>query len=408
MTTKPAAEAPTSEVGASAPYRRFDRYTMVSLYAIMPLAPLMSVFLLAGADAYSWHTAAHLVLICVAATICAFVVRAAILNSLDSRPWPRPLLGGFMVVCLLSAGFGAFAAPPWPEPGIDVPSGLVLISLLVLAFGFSPALPWRRSPWVALAVAVPTTLSWIALHPGESGSGRWVPVLISSGLVSLGLLLSGSLTSWMLRQMREQAELTVVRSELAVAEERLRFSRDLHDIFGRTLTAVAVKADLAAELATAGQVERATSEMREVHDLADEGLREVRDVVAGYRAVDLSAELKGARAMLSAAGIQVRLIGDAAGIGPRAAEALAWAVREGATNVIHHSDASRCTITLATSDGAATVTITNDGVTGHAPRPGGGGLEGLSGRLRSLGGSVETSKDRGHFTLTVLVPEETA
>lgn len=408
MAAGPVDEAPTREVGASAPYLKFDRYTMVTLYLVTPLAPLMSAILLSNARAYTWLTIAHAVAIVVAAVLCALVLRASVRHGLDGRPWPRPVVAAFVLACLAAAGTGMLAAPPEGNAGLDIPASLVLVSLLTMAFGFSPAMPWRRTMLFGALISVATTLAWLVLHPGDVGNGRWFPVLFASLLVSWGLLLSGAMTTWMLRQMREQAELTVVRSELAVAEERLRFSRDLHDIFGRTLTAVAVKSDLAAELASAGHVERATAEMREVHDLADEGLREVREVVAGYRAVDLSAELKGARAMLTAAGIQVRLIGDAEGIGPRAAEALAWAVREGATNIVHHSDARRASITLATGDGAATVRITNDGVTPRPPRPGGGGIEGLRGRFRALGGSVDAALEGDTFTLTARVPEENA
>lgn len=408
MTRSPAVEAPANEAGASSPYRKFDTYTMVSLYVVPVMALPLSGILLTEASAYSWWTWAHLAALAVAAVSCAWVLRSAVRNRFQGTPWPRAAVAVFVASCLLAAGFGAFAAPPGGDSGLDIPSSLLLLSLVVLGFGFAPAMRWGHVAWCASAIAAATVLTWLLQHPGTLATGRWFPALFSSWLVTYGILMSGALASWTLKLMREQAELTVVRSELAVAEERLRFSRDLHDIFGRTLTAVAVKADLAAELATAGQVERATSEMREVHDLADEGLREVRDVVAGYRAVDLGAELKGARAMLSAAGIRVRLIGDGEGIGPRAAEALAWTVREGATNVVHHSDARNCTITLTTDDGAAQVRITNDGVTRSTPRPGGGGLDGLRGRLRRLDGTVETSLERDTFTLTVRVPEESA
>lgn len=407
MNRQPVPEASTPQVGASSPYQKFDRYTMVTLYAVTPLAPLTSAMLLSNATAYTWATAAHVVAILATTVLCVLVLRHAVRPDDARRPWPRTLVAAFVAAGLAAAGFGALAAPPTGDSGIDVPTALVLVSLTTLAFGFSPAIAWRRTFWCAVAVAAPTTAAWLWLHPGLFSTGRWVPTTISALLVTFGILMSGAMAAWTLRLMREQAELTVVRSELAVAEERLRFSRDLHDIFGRTLTAVAVKSDLAAELATAGQVERATSEMREVHELADQGLREVREVVAGYRAVDLGAELKGARSMLSAAGIRVRLIGDAEGIGTGAAEALAWAVREGATNVVHHSDARNCTIALTADDGAATVTVTNDGVTRTTPRPGGGGLDGLRVRLGRLGGTVETSRDRDTFTLSARVPEET-
>lgn len=404
MTTGRRDEAPVP-AGASSPYARFDRYTRWTLYSVLPLAPLASLLLLARADPNPSLAAAHGVAIVLAAGLCIPVLR----DVIGARPARRlAAVAPFATACATAAVLGALAAPPAPVAGIDVPTGLVLVATGTFAFGFSPAVPWRRVGWLALGVAAPPTLAWLLLHPGMFGTGRWFPVAFSSYLAGVGILLSGALAAWTLRLMQEQLELTEVRSELAVAEERLRFSRDLHDIFGRTLTAVAVKSDLAAELADAGQVGRAALEMREVHALAEEGLREVRAVVAGYRAVDLDAELRGARAMLTSAGIRTRLIGDAAGIGPRAAEALAWAVREGTTNVVHHSEARECTITLSAGAGRAGVTIVNDGATPRPPRPGGGGLEGLRGRLERLGGTVGWAAQGNSFTLAADVPEETA
>src|SRR5690606_36238629 len=86
-------------------------------------------------------------------------------------------------------------------------------------------------------------------------------------------------------------------ARLAAAEERLRFSRDLHDTFGRTLSTVAVKAELAAELASRGK-DGAVEEMREVRRVAEEALKEMRELVAGIRSPELSVELEGARSLL--------------------------------------------------------------------------------------------------------------
>jgi len=268
-----------------------------------------------------------------------------------------------------------------------------------------------------MAIAVVTTLVWI-LHRGgfdsaEFASGRWFPLLFVSTITAVGLCWSVTLTVWMQRQMEEQAELAVVRAELAVAEERLRFSRDLHDIFGRTLTAVTVKSDLAAELAYLGRSDQAATQMREVHQLAEDALREVRDVVGGYRTVDLAAGLRGARAPLGAAGIRTRIIGGGTHRPAGIAEALAWVVREGATNVVHHSRAGSCTITVEPGTDAVVLTITNDGLLPHEAAPDvpggrvGSGLTGLRARLAPFDGTLETGTDRGRFTLTARIPMET-
>lgn len=414
-------EAARQEAGPSEPYRRFDRYTMLSLYGIAPLAPFVAALLLADASRWSWATGAYLLTLTAATVPCVFMLRAAVRRAFEGTRWPRALVGVFVTLSLTAAALGAFAAPPNAGgAGIDLPTACVLIALLTLGIGFAPAMSWRAVVLVAIAISVSTTLAWVLLHgrvdPNVLANGRWFPTLFSTTFIALGLLWSATMATWMLRQMREQAELTVVRSELAVAQERLRFSRDLHDVFGRTLTAVAVKADLAAELSGLGHAAQATAQMREVQQLADDALREVRGVVAGYRAVDLEAELKGARAMLTAAGIEARIIGDGTGIGAPVAEALAWVVREGVTNVVRHSDASRCTVSLVSGplvsgslvsgEQIVEVKIVNDGLRAAQPQPGGTGLAGLRDRLAPLGGTLTATGDGLLFTLSARVPWE--
>ena len=135
--------------------------------------------------------------------------------------------------------------------------------------------------------------------------------------------------------------------------------------------------------------------MLEVRQVAQDSLREVRDVVGGYRTADLDAELAGARSVLRSAGVECRVIGDGAHLPEPVQAALGWVVREATTNVIRHSDARTCTIGLDierlgdTADGGAA-----DGERrGARPAaPGGGRGSGLagwpSGWPASAGGST--------------------
>ena len=97
--------------------------------------------------------------------------------------------------------------------------------------------------------------------------------------------------------------------QLAVAEERLRFARDLHDVMGRNLSAIAVKGQLAGELVRRGRPEAADG-VADISRIAEESLREVRGVVGGYRTVDLAGELAGARSVLRAAGVACTVSGE--------------------------------------------------------------------------------------------------
>nr|WP_281360175.1 sensor histidine kinase [Isoptericola halotolerans] len=212
---------------------------------------------------------------------------------------------------------------------------------------------------------------------------------------------------WIVEVVRELEEASEVAGRLAVAEERLRISRDMHDVVGRALSAVAVKSDLAAALSRRGDA-RAADEMDEVRTLAQESLREVRGVVAGYRAADLATEFAGARAVLRAAGITVRAASDVPSLAATQQEALAWVVREAVTNVVRHSRATECRLELEVDDESAVLRVTNDGVA--APRGttaglgDGTGLAGLRERLAAVRGTLDTTLDGDRFTVTARVP----
>jgi two-component system sensor histidine kinase DesK len=267
----------------------------------------------------------------------------------------------------------------------------------------SPVLTMRD---LAIGTAVTTVV--VVLGRALGGVGGLVGLGIAVFVAVLFLAGSFRLTVWILFVVRELDASRDVHARLAVAEERLRFSRDLHDVVGRALSAVAVKSELAAELARRGD-ERAVDEMLQVRTLAHDSLREVRGVVAGYRAADLATELAGARSVLRAAGVEARVVGDVPDLATPQAEALAWVVREAVTNVVRHSHAAACALRLDQEEGATALRVTNDGVRA-VPRedaaggPGGSGLAGLRERLAAVGGTLAVRHDGDRFTLTARVP----
>jgi two-component system sensor histidine kinase DesK len=209
------------------------------------------------------------------------------------------------------------------------------------------------------------------------------------------------------RQIAAVAELRSAREELArlaVSEERLRFARDLHDLLGHNLSLITLKSELAGRLLPAAP-EEARAEVMDIEAVARQALREVREAVAGYRQPTLEEELSGAEEMLQAAGISCRIENEA-GLLPNAVDGvLAWAVREGTTNVIKHSRARRCNILLARDGGEIYAEITDDGrgkTNGEAP---GSGLPGLAERVATFAGLVEYgSPPEGGFRLRVSLP----
>jgi two-component system, NarL family, sensor histidine kinase DesK len=209
------------------------------------------------------------------------------------------------------------------------------------------------------------------------------------------------------RQVATVAELRSAREELArlaVNEERLRFARDLHDLLGHSLSLITLKSELAGRLLSTAP-EKARAEVDDIEEVARQALREVREAVAGYRRPTLVEELSGAAEMLAAAGITCRIENEV-GVLPGAIDGvLAWAVREGTTNVIRHSRAKSCRIVLAREDGEISTVITDDGRGAENAEDAGSGLSGLAERVASFGGHVEAgSSPDGGFRLRVSLP----
>ena len=206
--------------------------------------------------------------------------------------------------------------------------------------------------------------------------------------------------------MTVNAELARAREELArsaVAEERLRFARDLHDLLGHSLSLIALKSELAGRLAVRDP-QRAREEMADVESAARRALAEVRDAVSGYRSVGLAQALAEARPALAAAGITLHATPPGDPLPAPVDTVLGWVVREATTNVLRHSDARTVDVELRTGDGDVRLAVTDDGRGGDAPA--GAGLAGLAERVEALGGTLSAGPpagDRG-FRLAAVVP----
>jgi two-component system sensor histidine kinase DesK len=241
---------------------------------------------------------------------------------------------------------------------------------------------------------------------GGGGGGNALGFAASSAGIGLLMLLMHDL------RIRNE-ELVAARAELArlaVAEERERFARDLHDLLGHTLSVIALKAELAGRLLP-GRADEAAQEISEVEGVARNALSEVRDAVSGYRQPTLDDELDGARMALSAAGIVASVERPEVAFDPAVEAVLAWTVREGATNVIRHSHATRCGLNVSATLTDAGVEVIDDGV-GAAPagsdraRNGAGhGLAGLAERAGGVNGRLEAgARPEGGYRLAVTVP----
>ncbi|MBE8521869.1 sensor histidine kinase [Amycolatopsis sp. H6(2020)] len=177
---------------------------------------------------------------------------------------------------------------------------------------------------------------------------------------------------------------------LAVANERERLARDLHDLLGHSLTTITVKAGLARRvLESAGDIPRAVEEIREVESLTRSALSDVRATVSANREVSLSAELVGARAALRAAEIDADLPHAVDNVRPEFQPTFGYVLRETVTNVLRHSGAKRVRVRL----GGTWLEIEDDGTATEVVA--GNGLRGLSERLAAVGGTLRTSARPG-------------
>jgi len=203
-----------------------------------------------------------------------------------------------------------------------------------------------------------------------------------------------------LRAAREEV------ARLAVAEERLRFSRDLHDVMGHSLSVIALQSQVARRLILKDPA-AAEVALSELEGVAQESLGAVREMVTGYRQRSLGEEISGAREVLGAAGIRLDVSDTTSQIPSDRDGLLAWAVREGVTNVLRHSRARTCRIGIDADDTAIRLELADDGV-GATASPGGSGLRGLRERMAEAGGTLDagTGPDGG-FRLRVRLPSGT-
>ena len=314
--------------------------------------------------------------------------RAFVKEAREARSTKVALVLMGLVTCGLALGYGG--------------SWLYFFPLLGLATGAvlrGPRLSQIGLGLTALAAAVSVfRAGWDAIN------------------VAYGTFLSLMVTAAILSLSEAVRELRAAREELArraVEKERLRFSRDLHDLLGHTLSVIVVKSEAARRLAPR-DLDAALTQITDIESVGRQALTEIREAVTGYREGSLATELDRARSALSAASVDPVVRQSGTPLTSQNEALLGWVVREAVTNVVRHSRATRCEITVeGVRDHHVRLTVTDDGTgpgapaTGLAEGIGGTGLKGLTERLAAAGGSLRAGPSpRGGFTVTAELPVE--
>ncbi len=403
------------------PQQRATAGPVFGTWAVVGFSAIWLVFL-ADPISTAWsarHTAAGVVGL--AATVCVAIVyllawlmqiRPGWAGSwIGARDCGRPVVSGGWASASLAARVRSLTV---------IVVQLVLAAVMIVTLG-QPAtaalpfvgvlmvlwLPRRIGPvCVAVLVAVVIVLEWL-LPAWQAGFG--VPLSIAASALAV----------WGIQLMRQRTRaLMAAREEnarLAVAEERHRMARDLHDVLGHSLTVITVKIELASRLLEV-DTDRARAELAGLERLSRDTLHDVRRAVEGYRDLSLAGELVRAREALESADILAEVPTAVDEVPTKVRDLYAWTVREGVTNVIRHSGARTCTVRIApdhltiADDGAGPAGSTGPaGVAGpvgqDAPSvAGGNGLRGLRERARLAGAVILTRAADPHgFELTVQV-----
>ncbi|MGX6444721.1 sensor histidine kinase [Neobacillus sp. K501] len=197
-------------------------------------------------------------------------------------------------------------------------------------------------------------------------------------------------------------------SELVKLEERQRIARDLHDTLGQKLSLIGLKSDLARRLITKDP-EQARNELKDVQQTARTALSEVRKMVSSMRGIRLKDEIVRVKQILKAAEIEFNGDQDVSikKVSLLTENILSMCLKEAVNNVVKHSGASACSVSIEQSWKEIVMRIHDDGVfkSSDNAESKGSGLLGMKERLEFINGSLELLTKEG-TTLVIKVPND--
>ena len=302
--------------------------------------------------------------------------------------WPaRRRLGGLLALGALTYLPLALGVV-WPGM-----AGFLAGSILIL---------WpARTSWVLFALVVASTL----VAPLGLGIDARDATYLMTASLSSGLTVFAVYQLRLVAKRRQGAGAQL--AQLTSVRERERFSMDLHDILGYSLSAITLKAELTRKLVGSDPA-LAENELAEVVELARQAAMDVRLMASGYSSISLAREAGSAASLLSAACITPQVAIDCGVLDDEVDAVLAIVLREAVTNVLRHSAARNCAIVANQEDKMITLKVINDGVSEPVkPGAGGHGLHNLARRLEVIGGELSTGGSHDdQFSLLATVPAQ--
>lgn len=316
-------------------------------------------------------TAADWIVATVTAVVCAIIFMVATRHS----AFRTPAAAAMLAVGVVSTLLGSAAMGVVPIYSAALSAGFVSRRALVWRLGFLTLITV-----VAMAVSpIPPPFVFLAFGPT-------LPLIWLIGFsVEADIGLSRETTSLRAENARVQ--------HLATVTERERIARDLHDLAGQALTAIALRSQLVQRLAGTDPG-RAIEEAAAIEVTARETLASVRKTVAGWQQVILTDELDKATTALNAAGVEPNIQGEwRQDLAPSVETVLALALREAVTNVVRHAGARSCRIRLDAGPGEVSLLVSDDGRGTRAPE--GTGLRGMRERVVAAGGTLDLRTGQG-------------
>lgn len=261
----------------------------------------------------------------------------------------------------------------------------VLYMVMFQAMTHVILLPWRWA--VPSMLTMSLTVMILAFVAGQP---------IAAGFAVMGTVMAWGIGYGIRQQhLQEQLEAAQRRNAvLAVAAERERIGRDLHDLVGHSLTSLTISAQLARRLIDTDP-DAARDQLEQIEATVRQALADVRATASDMQSIRAASEIASARTVLTTVGIHAQVPTALPPLPDDLAELFGYVIREGVTNIIRHSRATTARIDVDEDS----VTIADDGI-GIPAGASRTGLRGLEARLALAGGRLEVASSETGTRLT--------